>query len=257
MSEIVRKKVGLALGGGVVRGLAHIGVLLELEKAMIPIDYLAATSAGSLIGTFICAGWNAEQIYKFALKLRWQHIARPCWPRRGLISFQKLARMLVTQLGDLDFSELKIPFTVVATDMERGCQVILNRGRVAPAVQASCSVPGIVAPVELDGRILSDGSLVNTLPVSLLYSMGAEYVIGIDIFSPKHRPKWGPLGYGLTAIEILVDRAGGGIEQADCLIVPNLAGMTYLRFSKLEDFFQLGRQATTQQINQIRTDLCL
>lgn len=250
-----RKKIGLALGGGVVRGWAHLGVLSELEKAQIPIDYVAGTSAGSIMGAFYCAGWSIQKIYEVTKKLRWWHVARPVWPVRGLVSFDKLARYLISCLGDLDFDDLAIPFTAVATDIQSSESVALNHGRLATAVQASCSVPGFVTPVELDGRLLADGSLSDTVPVSVLHHMGAEYVIGVDIFSPLLRRKWGPIGMGLAAIEILVERAGGGIDNADCIIVPNLAGKTYVRFSKREEFYRIGQEAACQQIPHIRNDL--
>jgi NTE family protein len=189
--------------------------------------------------------------------LRWWHLARPVWPVRGFVNFDRLARYLVHCLGDLDFSDLAVPFTAVATDIQNSRPVALNTGRLATAVQASCSVPGFVTPVELDGRLLADGCLSDTVPVSVLHRMGAEYVIGVDIFSPLLRRKWGPIGMGLAAIEILVERAGGGIDQADCMIVPNLAGKTYLRFSKREEFFRIGQEAASLQIPRIRADLGL
>jgi NTE family protein len=115
-------------------------------------------------------------------------------------------------------------------------------------VRASCSVPGFVTPLEIDGRLLGDGSLADTVPVDILREMGADYVIGVDIFTSSIRPRWGPFGMGFTAMEILVQRAGGGIDTADCLISPRLGGETYLRFSKRERLFKLGEEAAEEKL---------
>jgi NTE family protein len=146
---------------------------------------------------------------------------------------------------------LKIPFAVMATDINTGKPVKLSTGRVAPAVRASASVAGFVTPVELDGKLLVDGSFSDTVPVQAVREMGAEYVIGVDIFTPYIRRWLGPFGYGLAAIEIMVENAGSGVEQADCLIAPQLAGTTYVRFSKWEEFYRLGRQAAEVKLPAI------
>lgn len=247
-----RKKVGLALGGGVARGLAHIGVLKILVESGIPVDYVAGTSAGSIIGATFCAGMSLEQVKEIGLKMRWWHMARPVWPARGLVSFQPLADWLARLLGDPQIEDLPLPYAALATDLKTGQPVVLNTGRLATAVQASCAVPGLVEPVEMDGRLLGDGSLTNTVPVDVLRRMGADYVIGVDIFKSAIRKRWGVFGLGFNALEILIERAGGGIETADCLIVPPLGGKTYLRFSRREEFFLLGEQAALEQIDRIR-----
>lgn len=257
MEQSSRKRVGLALGGGVVRGMAHLGVLTELDRAGIPIDFVSGTSAGSILGASFCAGAKPEAIKKYSMNLRWWHVARPVWPVRGLVSFDPMQRWLADKLGDLDFADLQTPYAVVATDLETGRPVKLDSGRLAPAVQASCAVPGLVQPVMIDGRMLGDGSLSNTIPVSVLREMGADYVIGVDIFIPTIRHWLGPLGFGLAALEILVERAGSGIDQADCLIAPRLAGQTYFRFSKREELYSLGVEAAREKIPAIKAALGL
>jgi NTE family protein len=257
MEKPKRKRVGLALGGGVVRGVAHLGVLTVLEQAGISIDYVSGTSAGSIIGATYCAGVGIETIKKYSMLLRWWHVARPVWPSDGLVSFDKLRVWLTDKIGDLDFTDLKIPFAVVATDLECGQPVRLDHGRLAPAVQASCAVPGLIRPVKIGGRLLGDGSLSDTVPVSVLRDMGADYVIGVDIFAPSIRRWLGPLGMGIAALEILIERAGGGIDQADCLIVPQLAGKTYFRFSKRNELYDLGINAAREKIPAIKIALDL
>ena len=128
-----RKRVGLALGGGVGRGLAHIGVLLVLERAGIPIDCVSGTSAGSIMGAVYCAGWSLDRIREEARRIRWRQLASPVWPSRGLVSFDKLERWLVAKLGDLSFADLKIPYAAAATDLKTFEPVTLREGRLAPA----------------------------------------------------------------------------------------------------------------------------
>lgn len=246
-----RTKVGLALGGGAVRGMAHLGVLSVLAEANISIDFMAGTSVGSLISVCYCAGLSIAQLMVYAEQFHWQRIARPSFSGRGLVHFNRLSSWIVQELGDIEFNDLNIPCCVIATDMEQGMPVALCEGRVAPAVQASCSVPGFVTPVELDGRILCDGVISDNLPVSILRRMGADYVIAVDIFSFKLRRNLGLLGYLLAALEILLERAGGGIDEADCLISPDLEGETYVRFSKRDRLFELGRQAAYDKVTNI------
>jgi NTE family protein len=231
--------------------MAHLGVLDVLEREGVPIDFVAGTSAGSFVGATHCAGVSVAEIKEQAKALHWWDFARPVWPSRGIVSFDPLERWLVRMLGDLTFADLKTPFTAVAVDLDTGEPVYLNEGRLAPAVRASCSVPGFVTPLEMDGQLLGDGSLAETVPVGVLRAMGADYVIGVDIFASSIRPRWGPFGMGFTAIEILVRRAGGGIKTADCLIAPKLGGETYIRFSQKERLYQLGKEAAEEKISSI------
>jgi NTE family protein len=254
----IRTRVGLALGGGVVRGLAHVGVLQVMEEQGIPIDFIAGTSAGALIGAIYCAGLPIDQITAAALKMRWSSIASLTWPSHGFLSFSRMERKIIELVGDARFSDLQRPLTIVATRLDTGQSVDIRQGRLAPAVCASCAVPGFITPVQMDGSWLGDGSLVDTLPVSPSRAMGADYVIGVDIFNHRLRSRWwGPLGYGFLALEILVRNAGNGIQQADCLICPDLAGGTYLRFSQNRKLIELGRQAALEKIPEIKRRLNL
>jgi len=250
-----RKKIGLALGGGVVRGMAHIGVIAVLEEANIPVDYIAGTSAGSVIAVSYSAGLKAKELKDYALHFHWLRLIRPVWSSSGFFNFNKLSDWLIHELGNLDFSDLHIPCSVIATDMHEGVPVAIQEGKIAPAVQASCSMPGIVTPVEINGRYLGDGGVSDMLPVAVLRSMGADYVIAVDIFPFKLRQYLGPFGYLWAALEIMLERAGGGIDEADCLISPNLRGETYIRFSRREKLYELGRQATYEKLDSIKDAL--
>lgn len=239
------------------RGWAHVGVLSVLERERIPIDCVAGASAGALTGALYCAGVPLPQLRALASRVRWRDFASPVWPVKGFVSFARLERWLVATIGDLDFSDLKLPFAAAATDLETGESVALKEGRVAPAVRASSSVPGIVTPVEVDGRFLVDGGASNNLPVSLVRALGADYVIGVDLFAPVLRRRWGPFGFGFAAVETLIRQAGGGVKAADCLITPQLAGASYLRFTKDKELIALGEQAAEAKLACIRAALNL
>jgi NTE family protein len=251
------KKVGLALGGGILRGFVHIGVLEVLEKAKIPIDFVAGTSVGSLVGAFYCAGISPAQIRERSSPLNWWKFIRPAVPFNGWLSFAPLERWIIKELGDLKFSDLKLPFAVAATDLKSGCTVKLDQDRVAPAVRASASIPGLITPLEMNGWLLADGSLSNTVPVNFVKDMGADYVIGVDIFRPGYRPHLGWFGHGFSALEILVQNAGGGASLADCLISPDLAHKTYFRFSRKDQLIALGVAAAEKKIMEIKLALNL
>lgn len=251
------KSVGVALGGGVVRGVAHVGALEALSEAGIPIDCVAGASAGAIMGAFFCAGFSFAEIEYIASRIGWRDVARPVWPREGLVTFAPLEQSLQKLLGDIEFADLEIPFAAVATDMETGKPVALREGRLAPAVRASSSVPGVVTPRRIGPWLLGDGALSNNLPVSVVREMGADLVVAVDVFQPSFIRSWGPLGRGLTALEILVNRSGSGIEEADFLIQPALAGVSYLLFSQWEKLMRLGREAAEATIPAIQAALAI
>ncbi len=254
---MTQKKVGLALSGGVVRGFAHVGVLSVLDREQVPIDVIAGASVGSIIGASYATGMKLSYIIEMAEQMQWQRIARPTLSGDGLLSFDKLEEWLVRVFGRLHFEDLAIPFAAVTTDLETGKTVVLDSGPLAPAIRASCSVPGVVTPIEINGRLLCDGGISNNLPIDVVQDMGAEYVIGVDVF--RHAPKWprlGPLGRGLAAVEIMVENSGG-LEGADVLIAPELSGKTYMRFDKRQELIALGEQATLAHMPTIRADLGL
>ena len=238
-------RIGLALSGGVSRGPAHIGVLNVLAREDIPIDCVAGVSAGSIIGAAFCAGIPLEEMNELAQKIGWRRVARPVWPRRGFLSFKKLEHFLVELIGDLDFQQLKIPFVVVATNLLSGEPVVLQEGRVATAVHASCAVPGFIEPVERDGLLLGDGGVSCNLPGKQVRALGADYVIGVDLMQPHLRRRIGPFRFGAMALETLIQRSGGGLESADCLIQPALAGFNSLNFGRAQFLIEHGEAGGT------------
>jgi NTE family protein len=175
-------RIGLALGGGGARGWAHIGVLRALEQAGIKIDLVCGTSVGALVGALYLAG-RLDALENWALGLSRLRIAGYLDFRvgGGMISGNRLTAALREHLGDLTIEQLPVPFACVATDLLTGHEVWLREGNLVEMLRASFSLPGLFSPVEVDGRWLVDGALVNPLPVSVCRAMGAHLVIAVDL----------------------------------------------------------------------------
>ena len=176
-------KIGLALGSGSARGLSHIGVIHALEEAGIKIDCIAGTSIGSLIGAVYASG-KLEALEKVYLDFDWKKIAYffdVVFPKSGLIDGNKVTDFVRDYVHAETIEHLSLPFKAVATDITTGKEIWIDNGDVIEAVRASLSVPGIFTPVRKNGRILVDGGLVNPVPVSTARSLGAEFVIAVDV----------------------------------------------------------------------------
>ena len=248
-------KIGLTLGGGATRGMAHLGVLSVLDEAGIPFDYISACSAGSVIAAVFCAGMSAHDMNKTAEFVQWRRLAsrnRTSW---GLFSFDRLERWLTMLLGDLDFSDLEIPLAIVVADATNGERIVLKEGRLAKAVHASCAVPGFVNPVVVDGHLMMDGGIVDNLPVAAAREMGSDYVIASDVFEPNYQRNGGPLARGITALETLIRYAGGGIETADFLIAPRTPGHSFFSFKQYRELISIGEQAANDSLSSLKESI--
>jgi NTE family protein len=177
------KKLGIALSGGGARGAAHTGVLRVLHHAGIPIHCIAGTSSGAIVGAFDAAGVPPEKQLAFAQKLRWRSLRMLGIPKMGLFHTGELEHVLMEVLGDVKFSDLRIPFAAVATDFRTAKPVVFREGRVAPAVAASAAIPIVFSPVKLGDMVLVDGGLTNNLPSNLAKEMGADIVLGVSVLS--------------------------------------------------------------------------
>ncbi|MDD5014327.1 MAG: patatin-like phospholipase family protein [Atribacterota bacterium] len=178
-------KIGLALGSGSARGLAHVGVIMALEAYNIPIDIIAGTSIGSVIGSLYASGATVRQLEEVALSIKKSKtlfMIDPVFPHSGLISGDRIEKMLNQfAIKDKTFDDLKIPFAAVATDVESGVEVILNQGKVIDAVRASISIPGIFTPVKYQDYYLVDGGVVDPVPVDVVKMMGADIIIAVSL----------------------------------------------------------------------------
>lgn len=183
LTKFRKRKVGLALGGGAARGLAHIGVLEVLQREDIPINLIAGTSIGAVIGAVFAQGKDTQEIKKLVLEMvekRFTFID-PSLPRTGFIKGRKIKKALASFIGgEIRFSDLKIPFACVATDIDTGEEMVIDEGSVPEAVRASISIPAIFTLVKWKGRYLVDGGLTNPVPVSVLQKMGADFIIAVN-----------------------------------------------------------------------------
>jgi NTE family protein len=184
MAKKDRIKIGYALGGGAARGLSHIGVLKVLEEHGIYPDIIAGTSLGAIVGALYAGGYRPVDIEQLVLGLDWKklmHLVDMILPRSGILQGKRVVVLLRSVLGDLTFAQLRWEYACVATDITNGKQVVLRDGSLIDAIRASISIPGIFTPVEIKGRFLVDGGLVNSVPVSVCRDMGAGYVIGVNV----------------------------------------------------------------------------
>ena len=179
-----KAKVGLALGGGYSRGLAHIGVLEVLEREGVPIDLIAGTSMGALVGALYAREQDAGLIKKQASGLDWLGVASLvdlALPKSGFIGGKRVTNLLRRFIGDSRFDDLNIPLSCVAADIITGDEVVLSTGSVLDAVRASISIPIIFTVVKNNGRFLVDGGLVDPVPVRVARQMGADFIIAVDV----------------------------------------------------------------------------
>ena len=185
MQHAKATKIGLVLGSGGARGYAHLGALKVLYEADIDIDLVVGTSFGAIVGAGYAAGRNIYDLEKIALETGWIKLLKmiDVAPPKGIFAGNKLERFFSVLTRQKHFSELKVPLTVVATDIETGEEVLINKGSVSKAILASSAFPGIFAPVKIDNRWLVDGVLVNPLPIQTAFDMGADMVIAVDVSS--------------------------------------------------------------------------
>ncbi len=254
------RTIGLALGGGAFRGAAHVGVLEVLEREGIEPALITGTSVGSVVGAARAAGVTAARMSELVRELRWRQLLHVSFRRRmSLLDSAPLAEYLEQQLGITTFDALRVPFATVACDITNGERVVLRSGRVAAAVQASVAVPGLFPPVELDGRLLVDGGLVDNLPVELARELGADFVIAVDLDPPPtgtRRPT--NLLEMLIAARNVRDRASRrATEAADCLILPDTGDSLGWDPDEMPELEAKGREAAEQSIGPLKAALGL
>ncbi|HEX9160098.1 MAG TPA: patatin-like phospholipase family protein [Thermoanaerobaculia bacterium] len=283
-ADAPRPKIGLALGGGGARGCAHVGVLRVLERLHVPIDYVAGTSMGAVVGGLYASGMSPDEIEKalttvdwhdamrdrtqykdlsfrrkadenryltaFEAGLRGAHVMLP----RGLRSAQKfrflLQSFLIPVAAVRDFSKLPVPFKAVAADIETGEAVVLDHGVLAEAIRASMSLPGVFTPVEYDGKLLVDGGIADNVPVDVVRAMGADIVIAVDVGSPlMKRDQIGSLFSVTSQVLTILTRQNSRVQlaAADVVIAPPVAAFGTMQFEDARKIIAAGEQGAEQQ----------
>ncbi len=244
---------GLALGGGAVLGAAHIGVLRAFTEREFPVRYVSGTSIGAFIGALYAGGLSLDTIETIALDLRWLDISRIRPTRYGLLSNEKLGDILKERLGDSRIEDSKIPLAMVATDISSGEKVVLDKGDLASAVMASTCIPGVFSPVEINGRLLVDGGVVENVPISPLREMGAEFVVGIDLnaHSGSKRPQ-NIVEVLLNTFDfILINATRLQTRKADLLIEPDLSAFSMVDTEQVAELIAVGYRETLAFLKQL------
>lgn len=247
-------RLGLALGSGAIRGLAHIGVLKVLEREGIPIDRIAGSSMGAVIGAIYATGSDIRMLEQLAIHMKWQHLLEISVPRLGLLSGRKIQAFLKLLIKRQQFAELKIPLAVVATDIERGEEVVITEGDVTSAVRASISIPGIFRPVRRDGKLLVDGGVMAPVPVAACRRLGADYVLAVDVGLPDRvmrvRNVFEVL---LRSIEIMErESCRSQLQQADVVIRPDLRGIGLASWERAAEIIVAGEVAAETALPAVR-----
>lgn len=181
-------RIGLALGGGAAKGIAHIGVLKAFEEEKIAVSYLSGTSVGALVASYYAFGKPIHEIMSIGTTLNLSKMMNFTWKKGGFFSTDPIRDMVLRDLGNVNIEDAPIPLAICTTDIETGEQIIFRTGNLAQAVCASMAVPGLFVPVQINGRTLVDGGLVENVPVSPLEKMGAGITIAIDLTHTRRYP---------------------------------------------------------------------
>ena len=247
-----RPRLGLALGGGFARGLAHIGVLKVLLENQITIDSVAGTSIGSIVAAALASGCSVAEMVAVAHKVRWSSFARWTFPRLGFATNERLEAFLAQALPCRTFEQLKLPLAIVAADLGTGEAVIFREGDLMLPLRASCSFPGLFVPIEYGGRLLLDGALVNSVPVSAL--TGVDVVVAVHIRSSglERRPTslFEIVGESFRIAQNL--NQTGWRDRCDLAIEPDLRDFRWDDFEHAGELMAAGEVAARRAIPALR-----
>jgi len=235
--------------------VAHIGVLKVLEEEKIPIDLVAGTSAGAILGAAYCAGLSARELEAMAVASRFRDFARMTLSRYGLYASDRMANFCERALKIKSFEDLKIPLAVTATDVCTGDPVVFTQGPLVDPMRASCAYPGMFPPVEVDGRSLIDGMLAYSVPTTPLREMGAEYVIGVNLSAdrsqhPAPRHLFELLGQCFSIAEARMSNLWK--KDADLVVEPDIKGFSFDCFDRAKELIANGEKATRTALPQLR-----
>lgn len=249
-----RPRIGLALGGGFARGLAHLGVLKVLSEQQIPIDALAGTSVGSIVAAAFASGCPLEEMIEEARKIRWKNFARWTVARLGLASNERMEEMLRRVLRSARFEELRIPLSVVSADLSTGEAVTFRQGDLIPALRASCSFPGLFKPIEYQGRLLVDGVIVGSVPVAPLKDDGVDAILAVHLKTNGSRRAptniFQVLGQSFQIAQSL--NQGTWRQHCRAVIEPDVSDFDWDDFERVDELILAGERAARQALPALR-----
>lgn len=259
-----RKTVGLALGSGGIRGLAHVGVIKTLLKYNIPIDFLAGSSIGAWVAAHYALFQDLARLEEFTVNRKEEKLRMLLEPslKGGLIGGERTRKLLLEWLEDASFEETKIPVSIIATDLHKRESCVFSSAALVPAVQASMAIPGMFRPVTYHGRTLVDGGVTNPVPSDVVKKMGADIVIAVNLYRmPEEVDENGPTGYGFLAvanrtIEIMrYQLSNVSIQSADVIIEPLLEHYSswtqYFRKDVGQEIVKIGEEETEKAMPKI------
>lgn len=247
--------IGIALGGGFARGIAHVGILKVLEEENIPIHAIAGTSVGALIGACYCSGLSPADMEEVSRKTRFTSFARWTLSRCGFASSDRMIAYLNKTLKCKTFEELRIPLGVTATDFNTGEGVVFHSGSMIDPVRASCSYPGMFLPVEMGGRYLVDGMLSHPVPTRPLREMGADKVIAVHLKgtwsnggAPRHL--FDVIGQSFAIAQDAMSSLWR--NAADIVVEPEVSGFAYDDFKRAADLIKAGEVAMRKALPEVK-----
>ena len=250
-----RLPIGLALSGGVAKGVTHIGVIKALREHGIKVSYIAGTSGGAIAGSGIAAGLSTERLIRLAHRLGWRRLVRFTIRRLGFISGEPIEAFIRESTNDARFEELEIPFAVVAADLVTGARRVFDSGKVAPAVRASSTMPQFFHPTVIDGRPYIDGGMVEFLPVRTVQTFGKQFTIAVNL-APKieHYREPGNYFQLLMRVTTMMTRLNvhDSVDAADYVIQPELHEYSAYDFNNTDTFIKIGYQTTCNEIENIK-----
>jgi NTE family protein len=247
--------IGVALGGGFARGIAHIGVLKVLEEEGIPVRMIAGTSVGAIMGAAYCSGLTIAELEEIAHKVRFTTFARWTISRFGFASNDRMVAFLKQHLKVHNFEDLRIPLGVTATDFNTGKGRVFTSGPIIDPVRASCAYPGMFLPVEIHGSWLVDGMLSYPVPTVPLREMGAERVLGVQLkgqWSKTNAPRhyFDVIGQSFAIAQEMMSSMWR--SAADVVIEPDVAGFDYDDFKRADQLIRVGEQAMRRALPEVR-----
>jgi NTE family protein len=254
INHLFNTKVGLALGGGGAKGVAHIGVLKALEDAKIKPDYISGTSVGSMVASMYAFNVSIDSIANVARDLTLAQITTFKFKKTGFFTADPLKEILIEYIGEVNIEDAPIPLSIVATDLTSGEEVVFTEGPLADAVCASASIPGVYIPMTLNGRTLIDGGIVQSVPIRPLKAMGAGVIIASQLggLGRYEEPK-NVLDVMRNAFDIaLSHRTKEEVKQADLLIAMDLRDFSIAdNTERYEELFSIGYDTATKELTKM------